>query len=183
MNRQGALGLALAASLAKVWQTDRISVYEIPDALPRAYVAYNTVPVESSQAALEALGNPNFDEQSMVVIENTSARISNPPKRPLTPATITQYSANHLSLAAEAQADGILVLTDTYFPGWRVWVDGVERPVLQANYRFRGVTLPAGRHSIEFKYDSQSFELSADISLATLSLLFIGPGKYSVDKN
>jgi uncharacterized membrane protein YfhO len=53
----------------------------------------------------------------------------------------------------------LLVVSDTFFPGWKVFVDGKKEKVLHANYHFRAVTLPPGSHQVEFVYDPWSFKL------------------------
>ncbi|MBH0204076.1 MAG: YfhO family protein [Nitrospira sp.] len=66
---------------------------------------------------------------------------------------------------------GILVLTDAFYPGWKVRVDGEEQKILRANYLFRAVALPAGNHKVEFIYDPASFKVGLMISLGTAGLL------------
>jgi uncharacterized membrane protein YfhO len=44
------------------------------------------------------------------------------------------------------------VLTDTWYPGWRATVDGRETPIHEAYGALRGVVLPAGAHTVEFRY-------------------------------
>lgn len=73
-------------------------------------------------------------------------------------------SDNRLSLRVEATENSILVLSDTYYPGWKGFVDGKEEMVLNANYNFRAVVLMAGTHQVEFVYDPLSFKLGAGIT-------------------
>jgi len=65
-------------------------------------------------------------------------------------------------------APGYLVLTDTFYPGWRAYVDGVETPIYQANYLFRAVPLNAGDHEVRFVYRPKSFAVGAALSLTFL---------------
>jgi uncharacterized membrane protein YfhO len=82
-------------------------------------------------------------------------------------------SNNKLSLRVEAETESILVLSDTYYPGWKVFVNGKEEKILRANYNFRGVLLNKGMHRVEFVYDPISFKLGALItSLGVMGCLF-----------
>lgn len=69
--------------------------------------------------------------------------------------------------------DGVLVLADNYFPGWRAYINGEETKIFRANFLFRGIYLPKGNHTVEFKYLPDSFYLGTQISLMTLISLII----------
>jgi uncharacterized membrane protein YfhO len=56
-------------------------------------------------------------------------------------------------------------LNDTYFPGWKAFVDGQETKIYRADYTFRAIPLNAGTHQVEFIYDPLSFKLGAAISI------------------
>ncbi|HKA33162.1 MAG TPA: YfhO family protein, partial [Candidatus Binatia bacterium] len=73
-----------------------------------------------------------------------------------------------VDINASLDAPGILVLADSYYPGWRVYVDGKEGEILRANLFFRGVKLAPGEHRVEFRYEPRSFQIGLWISLATL---------------
>ncbi|MCX8118565.1 MAG: YfhO family protein [Desulfobacterota bacterium] len=80
---------------------------------------------------------------------------------------ILQETNNRLSLRAETKEEVFLVLSDTYFPGWKVYVNGREERILRANYHFRAVPLTKGTHRIDFLYDPLSFKLG-------ITLTFLG---------
>jgi hypothetical protein len=77
-------------------------------------------------------------------------------------------SNNQLMLHVKAKGNTFLVLSDTYFPGWKAFVDGKEEKILRANYNFRAVPLTAGTHRVEFVYDPLSFKLGAIITFLTI---------------
>ena len=58
-------------------------------------------------------------------------------------------------------------------PGWRVTVDGEERPLLRANYLFRAVAVEPGQHTVEFRYAPGSIRVGAALSLATAAALTV----------
>ena len=115
----------------------------------------------------------HFDEISTAVIEDTSVLMPAQVNLPLTPASVVRYDADYLSLEIDARADGLLVLTDTFYPGWHVWVDGIEQPIVRTNFLFRGVVVRAGPHRVEFKFQPASFALGLTISLITIGLLLL----------
>jgi hypothetical protein len=72
---------------------------------------------------------------------------------------------NRLQLLVKSTEDNLLVLSDTYYPGWKAFVDGIPEKIYQANYAFRAVPLSAGTHKVEFIYDPMSFKLGAGVTL------------------
>lgn len=66
---------------------------------------------------------------------------------------------------------GVLVLSDTYYPGWKVTVDGRPSRLLRANYALRGVYLPGGNHRVVFRFAPASLRLGL---LSTGTTLAVG---------
>jgi uncharacterized membrane protein YfhO len=62
-------------------------------------------------------------------------------------------------------------LLDSYYPGWRGYVDGIESEVLQANYAFRSIAVGQGRHRVEFVYRPVWFFVGLSISGASLVIV------------
>lgn len=85
---------------------------------------------------------------------------------------IEEYLNEYVRLKATMKGEGILILTDNFFPGWRVRVDGEEREILRS-LAFRAVPLSDGEHEVEFFYHPLSFYGGAKISLACLAILCI----------
>ncbi len=83
-------------------------------------------------------------------------------------AEIVDYQANSIEVSVKMQNDGFLVLSDTYYPGWRVYVDGKEERIYRADYLLRAVPLSPGRHRLSFIFDPFSFKLGLWSSLITL---------------
>jgi uncharacterized membrane protein YfhO len=90
------------------------------------------------------------------------------------PHRILRYEEgnNHLTIEVESEESGLLVSTDTYYPGWQATVNGSEVPVFQTNGAFRSVAIPAGRSEVEMEYLPRTLILGLIISLAGLMLSF-----------
>jgi uncharacterized membrane protein YfhO len=89
---------------------------------------------------------------------------------------ITDYATQHVTIQAQLEQPGFLVLLDAAYPGWRVTVDGQEATLYRANYDFRAVYLPAGEHTVEFRFTMPGFAAGAAITVAglILSALLVG---------
>ena len=83
-------------------------------------------------------------------------------------AEITKYEPTHVSIQAESRETAELVLTDTHYPGWIAKVDGREVPIEKYQGTFRQITVPEGKHEVEFLYKPKSVKVGAIISLTTL---------------
>lgn len=146
-------------------------VYRIDGAVPRAYVVSRVITERDPQVILGRLASDGFDPSEAVILEEAvplEARKGFHGK-----AWITQYKNNRARVQATLNAPGVLVLTDSFYPGWRAYVDGKEQDVLRANYFFRAVLLQGGQHVVEFRYQPRSFTMGLYISLAFLAAVSI----------
>jgi hypothetical protein len=82
---------------------------------------------------------------------------------------------NRLQLLVRSSENTFLVLSDTYSPGWKAYVDGKEEKIYRANYNFRAIPLRAGTHKVEFVYHPMSFTLGTVVTfLAIMGCISIG---------
>ena len=66
---------------------------------------------------------------------------------------LTEYRPNYLCYQAESQGDALIVFSEVFTKqGWSVSIDGVEAKPLRADYILRAVEMPAGKHTIEWRY-------------------------------
>ena len=76
-------------------------------------------------------------------------------------------------MTVSAVSPKLLVLSDTYYPGWVARIDGEGSPTYRANYTMRGVSVPAGSHQVTFSYEPQSVRLGIIISILSISALAV----------
>ena len=180
----------------KVYASGGHEVYENESVLPRAFVVYDAEVISSEQAVLSRLQSESFDPGLAVILEEEPIPAQDLGGRLATQAAgsssfpstgdvylplvarawpplpkFALYSPHKVVIEAELQADGFLVLTDTFYPGWQVFVDGQEGRIYQADYLFRAVALPRGKHTVEFRYSPPSFRTGLVVSLAAAVLL------------
>lgn len=88
---------------------------------------------------------------------------------------ILEETANTLRIKAKVPSSGYIVISNNYFNGWKAYDNGIEIPILKANYAFQAIRTSSGFHNIELKYTSEPFIKGAKISIATLFLLLLLP--------
>ncbi len=143
-----------------------VKIYRNLDAMPRLYVAFRAIPVASSQEAVDRLLSGEINAQTSVAVEGGQALDGEGTAQVEVLADEPERIAARVSL----DAPGYLVLSDTYYPGWRATVDGNSAPILRANGFVRAVFLPPGDHTVEFAFVPQSLMLGAACSAAALML-------------
>ena len=88
-------------------------------------------------------------------------------------AEIVFSSDQKVVIEADSSQGGILVLNDSYYPEWHVFVDGEEGEILRGNIAFRAVELGPGSHTVEFVYRPTSILYGLSICIAALLLLLM----------
>jgi hypothetical protein len=149
-------------------------VYEVPT-LPRATVvgAYRVAP---ARAILDSISSGATDPAQMAWLEED-------PRLALGPVTgaraeIASYGLHQVVVDVETPGPALLRLADLWYPDWHARVDGRPAPILRADYLLRAVAVPAGRHRVEFRYQSAAVRAGLVMSLVslTLSLALLGAG-------
>lgn len=155
-----------------IYKDDKYEFYENTKALPHAFLVGSYKIVKDPQDIVNTLYSNNFNPGREVVLESdphVSLPLNNLDNLPET--KILDYKLNTVRISTLSKSDSILFLSDPFYPGWKAKVDGVDTPIYRANYAFRAVVLPKGKHNVEFIYDPLSFRLG--IYAAVIGLLVI----------
>lgn len=98
---------------------------------------------------------------------------------------LTYNKPNHLKYSSNNKNAGFAVFSEMYYKnGWKATIDGQEAPILRVDFALRGLNVPAGNHSIEFKFEPQVVQTGSTIALISsigMLLLLVG-GIYVVRK-
>ncbi len=151
-----------------------VTVYRNDAALGRAWIVSQARVVSDSVAALT---DPSFDPRQVVQISTRS--VKSPISKEGTAGAIgtiqsLQDSPNAVTIHAESESGGFLVLADTFYPGWQATLDGTPVEILRANHAFRAVVFPPGEHTVVFRYAPLSFRVGGAISLLSLIAVMAG---------
>jgi hypothetical protein len=147
-------------------------VFENPSALPRAYVTYRVLPAPADADRLLAIiSRPAYDPLAVTYVEGEvpGATAAWAPRGQ--PARFVRDDEAEVELEATLERPGLVVLADSFYPGWHATVDGEPAPILPANHLFRGVPAGAGTHRVRFVYAPASLRLGAACTLVALVVL------------
>jgi hypothetical protein len=148
-------------------------VYERPGVFPAAWLVHRVEVEGDEEALLGRLNDPAFDPwQAALVEQPLPCSLGLAAESEEEVVRVTRRSNNIIALEVEAAADGLLVLSEVAYPGWRVSVDGVRVPIVRANYTLRAVCVPAGMHRVTFSFQPGS--LTAGALISALAWLLAG---------
>jgi hypothetical protein len=178
LNMQGAPSLAGPdAQLVYGYGDENLTIFENRAALPRARIAHQVISAVDEADARAKIGwaatQPGHaDEIGMadaVVLEpdaqgGTAPAIQRPSDADEWVRMIDDTNPDALVLDASLSASGLVVLADTYYPGWTATLDDRPAPIYPANLLFRAVHVPPGRHRITFTYAPRSLTIGAWIA-------------------
>ena len=98
---------------------------------------------------------------------------------------LVTYKSNYINYSSENEVEGLAVFSEIYYPkGWNVYVDGKLNSHFRVDYVLRGMKIPAGKHTIEFKFEPQVVKTGSMIALISsiLMLLLLIGGIYFENK-
>jgi hypothetical protein len=185
------------ARRARWLETEDFRLLRNEAAFPRAWVVHRAdlVPVVRSLRLADRLkltqqilyqgdefwrapGLRVYDPRKMAWVETDRPHeidplLSRAEPNPAETVTVTRDEPQRVELTAVVRSSGLVVVSDFYYPGWHLTVDGRPAEILRTNRAMRGVALPAGTHRLVFWYDPASFRVGAALSVIGLAVLAI----------
>ena len=123
-------------------------------------------------------GRPVFNPRELAWIESADPSalrgfIAPVAVEPGESVAVTRYEPGRVELAAELHRPGLVILADTFYPGWRLTIDGVPAPIFRANRLMRAAALTAGHHRLIYTYDPWSFRIGLMVSAFGFAFLLV----------
>lgn len=146
------------------------------DAFGAAWFVGGVKYVANANEEMDALGATDLRNVA-VVDEKFAAELSvfTPVSDSVAVIELTDYKVNHLTYKYILQSEAVAVFSEVYYPkGWTAYIDGVETPHFRADYILRAMKLPAGDHTVEFKFRAPHFTSVAAFSYVCSFLLLGG---------
>lgn len=162
--------------LAMRYQEEGFNLFEVLDPFPKAWFVGEVEAVANQAEAMTRLGGDEVDLRQTAIVSQPLPD----PIQAVDGSEITLRAArpNHLRFETTTSAQQLLVISQIYYPGWHVTIDGQPAELLPVNAIQQGVVVPAGEHTVELTFWPMSFWLGGLVALMTgglclgLGLLF-----------
>jgi hypothetical protein len=152
------------------WRGRPFVVHRNPTAMPRAYVVPRAEIAADDAASALSLFRFIAPREAVLMRSDPLGPVK-APRQPYTPASYDATNPDRLVIGVQTEAPGLLVVADTWMPGWTARVDGRPTPILRGNHAQRVVPLTRpGRHEVVLGYEPPNFALG--LALTGFSSLF-----------
>ena len=132
---------------------------------------------------VQKVQNPDQEINALTNLNTATTAVVDASKFPLTKTSynapgstiaLTKYEPDALTYRATATADAFVVFSEIYYAdGWNAYLDGKKVPYVRANYVLRAMPLPAGTHTIEFRFEPTEYAIGNTVSLVSSVLLIL----------
>ena len=147
-----------------------------PYVFGNAWFVENVKYVNNANEEIDALATVQLTETAVVDARFKEALngVERSAKDSLASVRITSYQPNHLIYETSSEQGGVVVFSEIYYPGWKATIDGQPAEIGRANYILRAMDVPAGKHTIEMRFDPTSLKVTEGIAYGGLALLLLG---------
>ena len=153
-----------------VSRTPEANLFLSRTVLPRAFFV-EEARVLPPAAILPRLTGADFDPEKTVYLEQPAAAPQRTARDSSVVRSLIYENPNRVTMLVHAGKKPWLFFSDTYYPGWRLHVDGIPHKIYRANHAFRAAIVEPGDHRLVWSYDPPLFKIGAAVSLATLAFV------------
>lgn len=168
---KGKIGVLSMLNVKYVIQQDeegRSYPAQNPDANGNAWFVDNLIPVKSANEEIMALDTMNLKRNAVFNGAKFSQEKQKLQLDSIAQIELTNYSPNHLTYKSQNSNAGVAVFSEMYYPhGWNAYINGELTDHFKVNYVLRGLEVPAGEHTIEFKFEPEIVQTGSKITMAT----------------
>ncbi len=115
--------------------------------------------------ALRALTQPDFDGGKMIFLPPEAKSLVTVTNQTTARVLSSKFETQRADIEVEAAEPSLVVVAQTYYHDWRVYVDGEPVHLLRGNYAFQAFQVPTGRHHVRLAYEDRAFQFGAAVSI------------------
>ena len=149
-----------------------------PGYIPRAKMYYDVKVYKDEEQLKKYMSSKEFDYRKTLVLEkdvpNSQFPVLDSNSLLNTDVKMTSYSINKIEFDVNTSENGMLFLSEVYYPAWKAYIDGKETEIYRADYCMRAIYLEKGNHKVVFEYDSDLINTGSKISYAFIGIWIIG---------
>lgn len=157
-----------------------------PEALGNAWFVKHVLQANGPVEEMKGLSNLNTRDTA-VVDKKYAAQLSGIVAADSSSSIqMTKFDNDAITYQANAKGKHFAIFSEIFYKDWNAYIDGKKTDIVKANYVLRALPVPAGNHTIEFKFEPQVYFTSRTITLITgwlLAVILIGAFVYEYLKN
>ncbi|MBN1295503.1 YfhO family protein [bacterium] len=148
-----------------------VHIFENPGWMERAFFVSSWEYCADDQTTLHRMGTPGVDWKRTALLPASTRRYPIADAAASGTVTAMEYSDHRIQIDTMTTTTLLLVLSDTWYPGWQATVDSIETDCIRVNHMMRGVFVPPGSHRIEFIFRPVSWRLGLFLTLLGCMLI------------
>jgi hypothetical protein len=166
LNARYLLRPASASEPGAVYQDASWKVYENPNAYPRAWVVHEAIIEPSPDRLIARRDSPEIDLHQQAVLGRRLETALEPRVEDASESvTFRSYRANRMELSVQSGSQGLLVLSEIFYPGWHATVNGAGQRIYKVDGSLRGIVVPRGESQVVLSYTPWSVYVGAFLTL------------------
>jgi hypothetical protein len=142
-------------------------IFENLSVFPRFFLVHDLVRTKTLAGARQIISRGDIDFRQTAIVDAPMVPVAPNPPAGAEAVSLIAYRPDAISLKVRSKGASLLVLSESYYPGWQAWVDGVPTEVRRADIAFRGVFVPDGDHLVRMEFRPVILPLSLAITLLT----------------
>ena len=161
-------------------EENSLQPFNNPNALGAAWAVEKIKVVPTADALLESMKTTDFSSQALVLENSFPEEIPLKYQQDsLTTINLVEEAPDHLVYQVQADSEQFIVFSEMYYPqGWRATVNGLQTPIVNVNYVLRGLKVPAGNSTVEFRFEPEVVVLGTAIRWGSLILFLLLLGAF-----
>lgn len=159
-------------NLVEIYNKNGTRIYRNESAFEKVFTIHNILKSDGEATSLNLLQLEDIDLKEYAIVESDNDIVVEP-SAGIDQVSVESYDNNSLEICCDMKSDGLLMVSDLYYPGWKVYVDGEKNDIVRTDDILRGVYLKEGKHSVKFVYDPDAVRYGLAISFTGILLLII----------
>ena len=165
-----------------VFWDSHVYIYEYLNALPQAFIVHDAEVITSGNDVLARINDSTFDVKKDIILQESPGNISLINPEGIDNVSVEQKTSQEIIINASNATPGFLVLSESWYPCWKAYVDGKPSDIQKTDFTLMSVYLDSGNHKVQFVYEDQPFKVGILVSCVTILTLVIIFGIYIIKK-
>lgn len=161
-------------NLIAIYECDGVTIYHNVSAYDKVFTVHDLLYSDCEETSIQYLKEDiDLSRTAIVELKDLKEFAVERSEEKRDEVEIVEYKNNSVVIECTMETDGFLILSDLYYPGWKVYVDGIKKDVIRTNDILRGVYLTEGEHDVKFIYKPGPLKYGIAISTGSIVIFIL----------